>query len=64
MTVVESKWQNRKSIVGGNPKELEKRVKDHERRGWRKVGKGVEIHGVYKTEYIQVMEFGRLVNAN
>lgn len=64
MTVVESKWTNRKSVVGSNQQELAKRVKDHERRGWRKVGKGVEIHGVYKSQYIQVMEFGRLVNAN
>lgn len=62
MPVVESKWMNRKSIVGSSQRELAKRVKDHERRGWHKVGKGVEIYGVYKTEYIQVMEFGRLVN--
>lgn len=39
MTVVESKWTNRKSVVGSNQQELAKRVKDHERRGWRKVVK-------------------------
>lgn len=60
--VVEAKWQNRKSIVGSTQRELDKRVQEHEKRGWRKVGKGAEIHGVYKTEYIQVMEYGRLVN--
>ena len=61
---VKSKWQNRKTIVGRNKTELDKFVKQHEARGWKKVGKGVEIHVAYKTEDIQVMEFGRLVNAN
>lgn len=61
---VKSKFQNRKTVVGSSQLELAERVKDHERRGWRKVGKGVEIHRVHKSEYIQVMEFGRLVNAN
>ncbi|KGR74877.1 hypothetical protein [Ureibacillus sinduriensis] len=62
MTVTKSKWQNRKAVSGRNKTELDKFVKQHEARGWKKVGKGVEIHGAYKTEYIQVMEFGRLVN--
>ncbi|MBD8028171.1 hypothetical protein H9636_16100 [Ureibacillus sp. Re31] len=61
---VKSKWQNRKTIVGRNKTELDKFVKQHEARGWRKVGKGAEIHDAYRSEYIQVMEFGRLVNAN
>lgn len=53
---VQAKWKNRKSIVSSSQRELDKRIKAHERRGWRKVGKGAEVHGAYKTEYIQVME--------
>ncbi|MGN7114958.1 hypothetical protein [Lysinibacillus odysseyi] len=52
---------NRKVVKGRNEKELRKYVKDHERRGWRRVGKTCELHGIYKSEYMQVMEYGRMV---
>lgn len=52
---------NRKVVKGRNEKELRKYVKDHERRGWRRVGKTCEIHGNYRSEYMQVMEYGRLM---
>ena len=52
---------NRKVVKGRNEKELKKYVKDHERRGWRRVGKTCEIHGNYRSQYMQVMEYGRMV---
>ena len=58
---VEAKWRNRKTVMGANTRDLEKSVADHTKRGWVKVGKVCEIHGIYKSEYIQVMEYGRLV---
>ena len=52
---------NRKVVKGRNEKELRKYVKDHEKRGWRRVGKTCEIHGNYRSEYMQVMEYGGMM---
>lgn len=52
---------NRKVVKARTEKDLRQFVKDHERRGWRRVGKTCEYHGSYKSEYMQVMEYGRLM---
>ena len=48
---------NRKAVKGSTSSELENRVKYHESKGWRKIGKSTVIHGVFRDEHIQVMEF-------
>ena len=52
---------NKKVVKARTEKDLHKFVKEHERRGWRRIGKTCELHGNYKSEYMQVMEYGRLM---
>lgn len=54
---VQAKWNNRKTVIASFPEELERRVKDHKKRGWVTVGNVSISHGVYRSEYIQVMKF-------
>lgn len=50
-------FQKRKTVVGSNERDLAKRVNYHIKNGWMPVGKVTVIHGAYKSEYVQVMEY-------